>query len=265
MKNKNVKIFSFGCDRNVGLIFIGQYCRYFGSESKLNSIQISLRFSQPTLSAYTVDLIPSSPKSVIGEGPHWDAKSASLYYVDIYGTEYTILRHCPAENKTYGANIDGEPIVTFIIPVHGTYDQFAVGLVHSVGIIRWNGKSSRAKLIRTALTVENCTEFKNNRFNDAKADPYGRLFAGTKREEGCKDLITPTYGNLFRFSVDQPAVTLNKPNTVRISNGLAWNEKIKKMYYVDSCALNIKEYDYNPHTGDISMSSTEMINSRITW
>lgn len=198
-------------------------------------------------------MIPSSPRSVIGEGPHWDAGSQSLYYVDIYGTECTILRYCPAEDRVYCANIIDEPFVTFIIPVAGRSNEFAVGLVHTVGIIRWDGKSPLAKVVRIALTVELEAKYKNNRFNDAKADPYGRLFAGTKREEGCKDLVTPTYGNLYRVFAGQPSLLLQPPYNVRISNGLAWDEWINKFYYPDSCAFNIKAYDYNPCTGDISM------------
>lgn len=208
--------------------------------------------SQVTLDAYTVEMIRSSPKSMVGESPHWDIRSQSLYYVDIFGTQYTVLRYCPAEDRVYGATIDGEPIVTFIVPVAETSDEFAVGLVHTVGIIRWDGKSPKAKLIRIALEVENCEKYQSNRFNDGKADPHGRLFAGTQRNETCDNLENPTYGNLFRFAADEPAATLNKPDSIRVSNGLAWNEKIKKFYLIDSCAYNIREYDYDPCTGDIS-------------
>lgn len=189
---------------------------------------------------------------MVGEGPHWDRKSQSLYYVDIDGTQYTVLRYSPSEDRIYGATIDGEPVVSFIIPVAGTSDEFAVGIVHRVGVIRWDGKSSKAKLIRIASEIEQCPEYQNNRLNDGKGDPYGRLFAGTMRKEECDNLEIPTYGNLFRFAAGQPAVTLNDPECIRISNGLAWNKKINKFYYIDSCAYDIKEFDYDPYTGAIS-------------
>lgn len=52
---------------------------------------------------YKVEPVPSSPFSVLGEGPHWDADSQSLYYNDIYGNEASILRYDYRENKTYTA------------------------------------------------------------------------------------------------------------------------------------------------------------------
>lgn len=188
----------------------------------------------------------------MGEGPHWDGKSHSLYYVDIFGTEYSVLRYCPLKHRVYGAKIDGEPVVSFIVPVARASDEFAVGIVHRVGIIRWDGQSPNAKLIRIADEVENCSEYRNNRFNDGKADPYGRLFAGTMRKEECDSPDIPTYGNLFRFAADEPAVTLNRPRSVQISNGLAWDEERNKFYYIDSCDYNIADFDYDPHTGEIS-------------
>lgn len=52
--------------------------------------------------AYKVEQLPS-PKNVLGEGPHWDVGSQSLYYIDIYGG--TIHRYDYADNKTYTATV----------------------------------------------------------------------------------------------------------------------------------------------------------------
>lgn len=54
--------------------------------------------------SYKVEVLPS-PVSQIGEGPHWDAASQSLYYIDIYGTGASLYRYDYAENKTYTAVI----------------------------------------------------------------------------------------------------------------------------------------------------------------
>lgn len=201
-----------------------------------------------TTASVNVELVKSTPKSVLGEGPHWDAETQSLYYIDIYGTEYSILRYSPAENKTYGATIDGEPVVSFIIPVAGTADEFAVGIGRRVGIVQWDGKSPKGQLVRVALEVEDTAEFKHNRFNDAKTDPSGRLYAGTMRIEDC-DLFTHSHGAFYKFAANEPLVKLRDP--VRISNGLTWNEKTNKFYFVDSCDLDVKEFDYDPATGNI--------------
>lgn len=40
---------------------------------------------------------------------------------------------------------------------------------------------------------------------------------------------------------------------VSISNGLAWNMKLKKMYYIDSPLRTIDQYDYDSKKGEICM------------
>lgn len=121
---------------------------------------------------FKVELVPS-PKSVLGEGPHWDEAKQSLFYNDIYGKEASILRYDFNENKVYSATIDREPVVSFIIPHVNTLDEYAIGIGLRVGVVHWDGKSSKATLGRIAFELD---EDKNNRINDAKADPFGRLY-----------------------------------------------------------------------------------------
>lgn len=79
---------------------------------------------------FHVEVLPS-PKSILGEGPHWDECKQSLYYNDIQGA--AILRYDFNENKIYSATIDDEPLVAFIIPVANAtktceFDEYALGL-----------------------------------------------------------------------------------------------------------------------------------------
>lgn len=196
-------------------------------------------------------MIESSPKSVGGQSPHWDTKSQSLFYCDLFGIDKTICRYCPADQRVYCATIDGIPIIAFIVPVKGTRDEFVLGTNKTIFVAHWDGKSPKAKWIRNVLEVEKCPEFETNLFHDAKADPRCRLFAGTRRDQICDDLEIPTYGNLFRLSADEPAVTLNPPRTVRFSNGMAWDERTNTYYYIDSCSWDIKAFDWCPYTGDL--------------
>lgn len=114
--------------------------------------------------SFKVEVLPS-PKSELGEGPHWDEHTQSLYYVDIYGKESSILRYDYKENKVYSAKIDREPVVSFIIPVANAVDQYAVGIGRRVGIVTWDGFSPKAKLGPIAFEID---EPSTNRFNDAK-------------------------------------------------------------------------------------------------
>lgn len=195
---------------------------------------------------YKVEVVKTSPKSELGEGPHWDEMSQSLFYNDIYGTEASILRYDFNENKVYSAKIDGEPIVSFIIPVANTIDQYAVGIGRRVGIVQWDGKSTKAKLGPIAFEVD---EEKTNRFNDAKADPVGRFYGGTMRLEELGDLFESAKGTFYKYTKGEGVKDLL--HNIHVSNGLAWNEKTAKFYYIDSCKLNVMEFDYNQKDGDI--------------
>lgn len=43
---------------------------------------------------------------------------------------------------------------------------------------------------------------------------------------------------------------------IGVSNGLTWNEKTNKFYYIDSVDLDVKEFDYDPKSGNICESQT---------
>lgn len=123
--------------------------------------------------SFIVEVLPS-PKSVLGEGPHWDDTRQSLYYVDIYGKKESILRYDYNENKVYSAKIDLEPVVSFIIPhANNTLDEYAIGIGRRVGIVHWDGVSPKAIVGPIEFQLD---EDENNRINDAKADPLGRLY-----------------------------------------------------------------------------------------
>lgn len=65
---------------------------------------------------------------------------------------------------------------TFIIPIEGRPNHYVVGLDRRVVEIEWSGDDDTAKEVKTVVEVD--AHDPQNRFNDAKADPRGRLFAG---------------------------------------------------------------------------------------
>lgn len=202
--------------------------------------------------SHKVELVPS-PKCELGEGPHWDEITQSLYFVDIYGKD-SVLRYDAKENKTYGASIDGYPVVSFIIPVANSVDhyadRYAVGIGREVGIIHWDGKSPKAQLMHIVFEVETDDKYEHNRFNDGKADPVGRFYGGTMRLECMGDLFERADGSFYKYTKGEGVVRLE--TGIHVSNGLAWNEPKRKFYYIDSCKFNVRGYDYDPKTGNIS-------------
>ena len=193
--------------------------------------------------SYKVEPLPDS-HAELGEGPHWDVATQNLYYVDINAGK--LLRYNYNENKVYKAKIEGEDLAGFAIPVEGTTDQFAVGSGRRVVIVQWDGISETAKVIKTLFEVQTGDErFNGNRFNDGKCDPRGRLFAGTMRYVG--DEFEHRYGELYKYEKGGKIEVVK--SDVGISNGLAWNEKTKKFYYIDTTDYEVKEYDYDFETG----------------
>lgn len=103
--------------------------------------------------------------------------------------------------------------------------------------------------MRIAIEVEQDAKYVNNRWNDAKADPAGRLFGGTMRLEACGDIFEAADGSFYSYAKDEPLAKLK--TNVGVSNGLTFNVKTGKFYFVDTCTSDIKEFDYDIKTGKI--------------
>lgn len=58
----------------------------------------------------------------------------------------------------------------------------------------------------------------------------------------------PQRGSLYSLT----KMNLKKhASEIGISNGLAWNTKTQKMYYIDTLFPGVYQYDYEPETGNI--------------
>jgi len=90
----------------------------------------------------------------------------------------------------------------------------------------------------------------DNRFNDGKCDPAGRLWAGTiclkKRAEAA------LYCLHADLSVEK------KFGPVTNSNGIVWSADARTMYYIDTPSKKIRAFDFDNATSAIS-------NERVLW
>ncbi|KAL4709756.1 hypothetical protein ACJJTC_005559 [Scirpophaga incertulas] len=179
---------------------------------------------------------------LLGEGPHWDGRD--LYFVGIQ--EKTIHRYRP-DTGEHSKSVVGDK-VGFIVPVEGTHDQFVLGLGRKFVVVHWDGtEGAPVAVLRELGEVDK--EIPTNRINDGKADPRGRLFAGTMGREDPAGQFDRNKGSLYRL--DGAKIT-KLVEGVSISNGLAWDVSQKAFYYIDSLERNIRRYDYDIDTGDIS-------------
>lgn len=193
---------------------------------------------------YKVEEI-SVPKLDLGEGPHWDAKSQSLYLVDMF--EARVLRWDYRENKAFAASVEGCTWVSFIIPVKGRSNEFVIGDGKRLVLITWNGVSDKAIIVKVIADLGD--KEGDNRFNDGKADSKGRLFAGTMIAERSGSPFEINSGKFLRYDSKKGAF-VEQFDKVFISNGLAWNDKTKKFYYADTGAYDVKVFDFDQN-GDV--------------
>ncbi|KAL9697146.1 hypothetical protein quinque_000587 [Culex quinquefasciatus] len=185
-----------------------------------------------------VEQLPG-PLAVLGEGPTWDADTQSLYYVDIMGS--AILRYDRAENKTYRATIDGLSDISMIIQVRNKSDQFVLGTRNTLSLVSWDGRTEKASFVKTAGDLGESQ--KHVRFNDGKVDPQGRLYAGTMRLETLGDIFDQKEGKFYRFEGKVGGEFYEQKRDISVSNGLTWDEQTGKFYYIDSAALDVKQFD----------------------
>uniref|UniRef100_A0A194ANT4 Regucalcin n=1 Tax=Pinctada fucata TaxID=50426 RepID=A0A194ANT4_PINFU len=171
-----------------------------------------------------------------GEGPHWDDVTQTLLYVDILCND--IHRWDPATGKDEKIHLDDT--VGFVVPRRK--GGVVAGVGKSLCHVEWDtGKVTK---------LHEVDQGTKNRFNDGKCDPRGRVWAGTMGYEAQPANPEKEMGSLFRLDLDGSLKAC--VDKINISNGLAWTEDQKTMYYIDSLPRKVFGFDYNVETGEIS-------------
>jgi len=128
----------------------------------------------------------------LGEGPFWDRENDALYFVDIY--QHRVYRYYrnrldhvqlggtrETSRKLFARTDRAKFTVTdknvgFVIPIAGVEGLFVVGLGTTLSTLRWDLNETTASEVVGLTTVDEGKP--DNRFNDAKADNHGHLWAG---------------------------------------------------------------------------------------
>ena len=165
-------------------------------------------------------------KALLGEGPIWDARTQTLYWIDILNkrvyTEGNILAQLDDFVGCIAPRANGGLILT-------TRFSFASLDVDSA-------------TLTVIASPEN--EPSTNRFNDGKCDPRGRFLAGSM-DNG----ETEPTGSLYSF--DGKSITKLLSN-VTISNGMTWSPDHKTFYYIDTPTRKVMAFDYDLESGAIA-------------
>ena len=175
-------------------------------------------------------------KAKHGESPLWSADKKVLFWLDIMGRQ--VHEYDPFEHKEKSYYLDIMPTSL----IQKSDGGFAVA--GEDGIYTFDEDFSSKRFL---LPLE--ADDESTRFNDAKADPKGRLWAGTMNTDG-----EPGGGSLYRIGGDYSYKKVLSP--VDISNGIVWSSD-NKMYYTDSLSGEIQKFDYEPKTADITKAGVE--------
>jgi sugar lactone lactonase YvrE len=169
--------------------------------------------------------------SLLGESPMWHPREQVLYYCDIPGRK--LHRFDPASGDVGHWDFDTE--VACVAPMLG--GQLMLGMRD--GIWRFNPKTgARTRLAKPPYDPT------QERFNDGKCDPQGRVWVGTiyePRDKPLASLHCLCAGRLIR-----------KAEGITVGNGLAWSPNGRTMYWSDTKAHTIYAFDFEPHSGEIS-------------
>lgn len=173
----------------------------------------------------------------IGEGPVWEEKEGTLLFVDISGQKIHRWNSTTNQKETVAT----EKFVGCAVPRRS--GGYVIGEGRSFGALDWESKS-----ISTIAVIDE--DKPNNRFNDGKVDPAGRLFAGTMAMEERPTVLELKQGSLFSLNKDH--IVVKHFNQVDISNGLDWSLDHKTFYYIDSLTYTVEAFNYDINTGSIS-------------
>lgn len=195
-----------------------------------------------------MESLPNS-YAAMGEGPHWDMSTFSLYYVDL--NDAHLLRYAYLEKKVYKCTIPGETFAGFVIAVANKPNYFVVGSGVKVNLVYWDGISEICQVKETLYTVMNDSDPQTSevRFNDGKCNIKGTLYAGTMRYVG--DELEQRWGKLYKFKGRNNIQELK--DDVGISNGLDWDYSSNSFYFIDSADYKVVRYDYDHISEEIGM------------
>ena len=171
--------------------------------------------------------------SQLGESPFWHPDEQRLYWVDIAACQV-----CRAEVLTGDVErwtLPSEP--GCIAPARTCGQSTGLVIALRTGIYRARQWDGDLELLAPALHHPATT-----RFNDGKADPLGRFWAGTIYEPRDADRA-----QLFCLDArDNRAPVLQvKAVNATTANGLAWSPDAATLYWADTPRHTIRAWDWD--------------------
>jgi sugar lactone lactonase YvrE len=178
-------------------------------------------------------IIEAPGPAQLGEGPVWDVRSSELVWVDISGR--LIHRWDPASGGATEIATSGD-VGAVVLCEDG-------GLMAAVECELWRVSTEGEWTLLAAVEPK-----PGVRFNDCRADPRGRLWAGTLHRDR-----EPAQAALYRMEAGGELTTVLPERT--ISNGIGWSPDGTTMYYIDSTTWRVVSYVYDLDSGNLGVES----------
>ena len=175
----------------------------------------------------------------LGEGPVWDFRTDTLYWVDILNGWLQAYDYHSGKNRVFEM---GEYIGA-VVP--SANHRLLVALQNKVV---WFDPTNGQ--LETFCEPE--LGFKSNRFNDGKCDPMGRFWIGSTQV----DHQDPT-GVLYCVNTDGGFVP--KLDNLLISNGMAWSSDGTTLYFIDSPTRKVQAFEFDLVTGGIQFLEDTLV------
>lgn len=166
----------------------------------------------------------------LGEGALWDIGSKAFYWVDIPGKKAMCYDPVTKTNKEWSTPTDCGTVVVC--------EDGHLAVSQQDGFYKINTDTGYC------FVLNKCNNNPEVRFNDGKCDPAGRFWSGTMSYDDGRYI-----SGLYSLDFDNKVVQyLDK---IGVSNGLVWNSKGDKFYYIDTPTKRVDCFDYNMDTGEI--------------
>ena len=170
-------------------------------------------------------------KAQLGEGALWHPTARKLFWVDIEGKSLHLYNPESGEDKV----LDVGARIGTVVPVQD--GGALVALQH--GIYHINTQTGKLSFLTNPIKLEDI------RFNDGKCDPAGRFWVGTMA-------LDKRTGGADLYMLELDGKVYHKLGNLTISNGIVWSLDKKSMYFTDTPTQQVKAFDYDVASGEIS-------------
>ncbi len=187
-------------------------------------------------------LAPSG--DVCGEAATWSETDNRLYWVDI---NRFLLHSMDMDDRCVKSVLFDEPVVAIsLTDMEGT---LLVALASR--LILWTPHRGESEDLGAHLPG-----LPDVRFNDGRCDPRGDFWVGSMGNNvgpnGEELEVQGGLGKLFRYRNDAGLEVFE--SDIGISNTLCWSPDRSTFYFADSLKNEVRAYDYDSSTGQISNS-----------